>query len=152
MDRAAIRKTCVWGVFNTVFGVAPVLILWGLKHLPLKQETIDSVNLVYIKLIDDGAINFFFLAITGAATVDLILARRQFNGDYAWIMIGIGCVAVVLIVFIYIAFLLGGDEHHTFGQAKGVFWTTAIFTLWFCAQVKYRLTLKELNKEKRRQI
>lgn len=150
MIRTAIRKTFVWGLFNTAFGVAPVLILWALRHLPLKTETINFLNLAYIKLIDDGAINFFFLAITGAATVDLILARRDFEGDFAWIMIGLGCLAVVLIIFFYMAFLLGGDEQHTFGQAKGIFWATAIFTLWFCAQVKYTLTLKDLSRTNRR--
>lgn len=137
----AVRNTCIWGAFNTAFGIAPVLILWFISKLPLKKETVDYVRLCYIKLIDDGAINFFFLAIIGAAIIDLFLERKKFDNDYPLLMICLGGLAIILIIVIYMAFLLGGDEHHTFGQAKIIFWLTALFTLCFCAHVKYNLSL-----------
>jgi hypothetical protein len=138
----AVKKTCIWGAFNTVFGVFPVFILWFIGKLPLPQKTIDFANRGYVKLIDDGAINFFFLAITGATIIDLLLARKKFENDYPLIMTIIGGLAVFLIVVTYMAFLLGGDEHHTFGQAKTIFWVIAGFTLCYCAHVKYNLSLK----------
>ncbi|MGN6401940.1 MAG: hypothetical protein ACTHMD_15890 [Flavisolibacter sp.] len=144
----AIKNTIIWGAFNTGFGVMPVLILWGLRKLPLKQVSIVYLNAAYIKLVDDGAINFFFLAIIGAATIDLILAREKFSISYLLSLVGLGFLAIVLIVFMYMAFLLGGDENHTFGQIRGIFWGTAIFTIIFCGHVKYNLTLKELDKPK----
>jgi hypothetical protein len=146
--RRAIKNTIIWGAFNTGFGIMPVLILWSLRKLPLKQTSIDFLNAAYIKLIDDGAINFFFLAIIGAATIDLILAREKFSISYILSLVGLGFLAIVLIVFMYMAFLLGGDEHHTFGQAKGIFWGAAIFTIIFCGHVKYNLTLKDLDGSK----
>jgi hypothetical protein len=147
INRAKIKqcaiKTAWWWFGNLIFGLAPILLVMLITNLPLNIQANHLSNDELGHLIKDGTINFFCMAIMGSITVDILLARKEFEGNFPFTMLVLGVSAALLIAIIYMAFVIGGDHDHTFGQVKWLTNAVCLFSFSFCTIGKINLFLKE---------
>jgi len=141
--RESVKKTAWWWFGNMIFGLAPILMALSLGSLNLPDEAEKKAKEALLDLIKEGTINLFFLAVVGAIAVDIMLARKQFRGDFPWKMLTIAIIFTGGVGYIYSVYLLNGDDDHRFGNN---FWLTiiiAFIAFCYCSIGKITLFLKE---------
>jgi hypothetical protein len=138
----AVKRTAWWWGGNGLYGLAPILLVLP-GGFTVSSETQLKAKEAILTLINEGAINFFWLAVVGAITVDVMLARKQFKNDFPVTILIIGILFTIGVAVIYVAYVFAGDEHHSFGNERWMTIIISFFAFCFCTIGKINLFLKE---------
>jgi hypothetical protein len=144
--RIVAFKTLLWWAGNILAGLAPVWLLLIIGVPRLNDTAHKAILNEYQHLLRDGVITFFFLAIIGSIVVDVYLERKNFpNSGFATKVIIVALAIGFLISIMYMAYVLGGDEHNHFGDNKTMTISIGVTSFIFCTVCKFALILNSLT-------
>lgn len=72
----SICKTIVWTTWNSIFGLAPIFVIYFIKSYDQSNEWL-TYSFMKGKILSDGIILFFCTALMGAVCIDYILIKKN---------------------------------------------------------------------------
>jgi hypothetical protein len=143
-EDSILKTVTLWWLGNIVFGLIPLLVVGLINIFNISEKANELTEEDMHHIINDGAINFFCLAIIGAIAVDIYSSRRRFTKHrfvslMKWAAIGVG----IIVAFVYIAFVLTKEPGSNFGDKTPLTIALVVSSLIYCTIGKINLILIE---------
>lgn len=96
----SICKTIVWTTWNSLFGLAPILVIYFIKTYDQSNESL-TYSLIKGKILSDGIILFFCTALMGSVCIDYILMIKNIHKYFvaALLVLSFTTLLTVSIIF-----------------------------------------------------
>jgi hypothetical protein len=146
--KSGIKKALIWYIFNAIFAILPILIIWILMGASNSQELIFLKDKVYYNLMD-CAFMFSCTAITGAAMMDFVNSNIRPESNLTFFGIIISAAAVILVVTVlYVNSMTNhqNTDRVNIGLYKGFLVFLVAFTSIYCISLKTYIYSK-INEE-----
>jgi hypothetical protein len=134
-----LKKTFLWVVGNTIFGLAPLLFMCFVRLISgnkIGNSEIDS-------LIHEGAIPFLCCAIMGAIAVEFLLSGYLFRSVqiFAIYLYPLFILSIISIDYLFISLRIVTPQTFNLSSETSIF--VIILSFGYCLFAKTKLYIKE---------